>query len=269
MSRHLIDGVPFGRPFLRIANRPPIHIPPRKRARLTYEQEGEDGSNDEVVISNQLVLHCSEDAEDTDESSEDGEYEGLDDELENELQYLVEDMEPAVEQQDAEPRITRSRKRRRGQGLGIEGSGMSTILSNDDSYFTNSQQVSFTQEAHINVPGLLCPAPAGGQRLKSRKEALHSQAPGRKRKVISRGSSRSSNKSVHFDGPELETPATIRMDRASQDSEDSGDENFKPASDLGSDNSEANKENVEPGPKKPKGKRANIKPMANPTVRYY
>ncbi|KAI0191054.1 hypothetical protein F4808DRAFT_444170 [Astrocystis sublimbata] len=38
-GRHLVDGVPFGRPSLRApAGRPAIHIPPPKRARLTYSQ---------------------------------------------------------------------------------------------------------------------------------------------------------------------------------------------------------------------------------------
>lgn len=42
-GRHLVDGVPFGRPRLRApTGRPAIHIPPRKRARLTYtQQDGE------------------------------------------------------------------------------------------------------------------------------------------------------------------------------------------------------------------------------------
>ncbi|KAI0543466.1 hypothetical protein F4679DRAFT_568635 [Xylaria curta] len=42
-GRHLIDGVPFGRPNLRTpTNRPPIHIPPRKRARVAYTQPNDD-----------------------------------------------------------------------------------------------------------------------------------------------------------------------------------------------------------------------------------
>ncbi|KAI0184823.1 hypothetical protein EV127DRAFT_443285 [Xylaria flabelliformis] len=42
-GRHLIDGVPFGRPNLRIpTSRPPIHIPPRKRARMAYAQPNDD-----------------------------------------------------------------------------------------------------------------------------------------------------------------------------------------------------------------------------------
>src|SRR6266568_3194886 len=40
-GQHLVDGIPFGRPYLRQPNRPAIHIPPRKRRRLTYgEEEG-------------------------------------------------------------------------------------------------------------------------------------------------------------------------------------------------------------------------------------
>ena len=35
----LIDGLPFGKPALRKIGRPKIHIPPRKRSRLTVEQE--------------------------------------------------------------------------------------------------------------------------------------------------------------------------------------------------------------------------------------
>ncbi|OCK82291.1 hypothetical protein K432DRAFT_391417 [Lepidopterella palustris CBS 459.81] len=42
-GQHLIDGIPFGRPYLRQPNRPAIHIPPRKRPRLTYEPDVEVG----------------------------------------------------------------------------------------------------------------------------------------------------------------------------------------------------------------------------------
>ncbi|KAI9777525.1 MAG: hypothetical protein M1839_008819 [Geoglossum umbratile] len=41
-GRHLIDGVPFGRPFFkRAADRPAVEIPPRKRRRLTNDGDGE------------------------------------------------------------------------------------------------------------------------------------------------------------------------------------------------------------------------------------
>jgi hypothetical protein len=41
-GQHLIDGIPFGRPYLRQPNRPPVRIPPRKRCRLDHgEAENE------------------------------------------------------------------------------------------------------------------------------------------------------------------------------------------------------------------------------------
>lgn len=36
---HLFDGVVFGRPLLRLADRPAVNIPPRKKRRITYEVE--------------------------------------------------------------------------------------------------------------------------------------------------------------------------------------------------------------------------------------
>ncbi|KAI8630059.1 hypothetical protein F5Y19DRAFT_70147 [Xylariaceae sp. FL1651] len=45
-GRHLIDGVPFGRPRLKMpSDRPPVRIPPRKRVRLTYDQQDNQTSD--------------------------------------------------------------------------------------------------------------------------------------------------------------------------------------------------------------------------------
>ncbi|KAI8948834.1 hypothetical protein F4801DRAFT_581005 [Xylaria longipes] len=92
-GRHLIDGVPFGRPNLRTpAGRPAIHIPPRKRARLSHtQQDGDDldrgiGSESDSPV---LLLTNGEphrdghtpprtqvtgDFEDTDSDNEDADY---------------------------------------------------------------------------------------------------------------------------------------------------------------------------------------------------
>lgn len=52
-GRHLIDGVPFGRPHLRApVGRPAIRIPPRKRARFTYPQENEDPDSPALFLTN-------------------------------------------------------------------------------------------------------------------------------------------------------------------------------------------------------------------------
>jgi hypothetical protein len=41
-GQHLVDGVPFGRPYLRQPNRPAVRIPPRKRRRLDDVQAEDD-----------------------------------------------------------------------------------------------------------------------------------------------------------------------------------------------------------------------------------
>ncbi|KAF2965616.1 hypothetical protein GQX73_g7963 [Xylaria multiplex] len=58
-GRHLIDGVPFGRPHLRTTTgRPTTYIPPLKRARLTYTQpiDGSDQTNRTEGSSPVLLL---------------------------------------------------------------------------------------------------------------------------------------------------------------------------------------------------------------------
>ncbi|KAK4680526.1 hypothetical protein QC764_213820 [Podospora pseudoanserina] len=46
-GRHLLDGIPFGRPRLRAAySRPAVDIPPLKRPRLTYDPHGEEEDDD-------------------------------------------------------------------------------------------------------------------------------------------------------------------------------------------------------------------------------
>jgi len=76
-GQHLIDGIPFGRPYLRQPNRPAIHIPPRKRRRLTYgeEEEEEVGEGFQEKISTALSpQHWKiplDDLEDDDEDDDD------------------------------------------------------------------------------------------------------------------------------------------------------------------------------------------------------
>ncbi|KAK4200905.1 hypothetical protein QBC40DRAFT_64719 [Triangularia verruculosa] len=48
-GRHLLDGIPFGRPRLRAAySRPAVDIPPLKRPRLTYHPHGEEDEDDDT-----------------------------------------------------------------------------------------------------------------------------------------------------------------------------------------------------------------------------
>ncbi len=48
-GRRLIDGVTFGDRYLQPMGRPPVDIPPRKRRRVSYDQDGDDLDHREVV----------------------------------------------------------------------------------------------------------------------------------------------------------------------------------------------------------------------------
>lgn len=115
-GRHLIDGVPFGRSFLKrsTSSRPAIVIPPRKRRRTTlsnwqlsdtYEAEGEDCArlghedtdrplaNDEYVDEGTVIRHNVEADEDSQLSESDADYaEDEEENLQEELLGLKEDM---------------------------------------------------------------------------------------------------------------------------------------------------------------------------------
>ncbi|GKU19031.1 unnamed protein product [Fusarium langsethiae] len=71
-GKHLIDGLAFGRPWLRAPrDRPALDLPPRKRARITHEEEleeeEEDSSADEEDPSAQLLLEDTPPTGDRDE----------------------------------------------------------------------------------------------------------------------------------------------------------------------------------------------------------
>ncbi len=65
-GRHLVDGVPFGRPCLRNPVRPELRIPPRKRRRLSEDDEG----GPLMLTENGEELDEDEDDEDEDEDFE-------------------------------------------------------------------------------------------------------------------------------------------------------------------------------------------------------
>ena len=241
-GKHLIDGVAFGRPFLRRADRPAIRIPPRKRARLTYDEE-DDSEVD--IIPNRITFRPSgEGYEDGEESSEEEEeYNGInDDELQEEIRYLTNDVQDheidmaqarqtmSNRSQRDTRRTTRSRSRNLKTGLGIEGSGMSVLLPNDETRFLGPYQNPLLDNYYDDEP-------RHQDSAWSKKKSHNAVARD------SRRSSRSSTKSVRFEGAELETPATIRM---VEDTEDSEDEDFNPNGIASSNSSESNKENVEP-----------------------
>lgn len=71
-GRHLIDGVPFGRPRLRApADRPPIDIPPLKRRRIAYDNEEADHDSDDDDDPQLLLTQYGEDDDEEDDDYED------------------------------------------------------------------------------------------------------------------------------------------------------------------------------------------------------
>ena len=50
-GQHLVDGVPFGRPYLRQPNRPAVRIPPRKRQRLEEITDEEPDAAEALVAA--------------------------------------------------------------------------------------------------------------------------------------------------------------------------------------------------------------------------
>ena len=195
-GRHLVDGVAFGRPFLRRSNRPAIRIPSLKRPRLEYRYEDDD--DDEIPEPNQLMLRDS--AQDDVDNEE--EYNGIEDvDIGGQLNGSM---------GDGQGRRRSSRKRRR-TGLGIDDASLSALFEGE-APLTNG---------YVHEDGTA-----------TRANGLRD----------SRRSSRSSTKSVRFDGHDVETPATIL---AVEDSSDSEDDDFDPAGDVDSSNS-SDKENMEP-----------------------
>ncbi|CAM1509400.1 Fc.00g031390.m01.CDS01 [Cosmosporella sp. VM-42] len=54
-GKHLIDGLAFGRPWLRVPrDRPSLDLPPRKRARLTYEEQQDDEDDADYNVDDDL-----------------------------------------------------------------------------------------------------------------------------------------------------------------------------------------------------------------------
>ncbi|KUJ18058.1 uncharacterized protein LY89DRAFT_732751 [Mollisia scopiformis] len=81
-GKHLFDGLAFGRPLLRRpADRPPITIPPRKRRRVTYDDEEQDADEIPTLMereeeesdadaNKQLVIHADFDDEDSEDDED-------------------------------------------------------------------------------------------------------------------------------------------------------------------------------------------------------
>ena len=258
-GKHLIDGVAFGRPFLRRADRPAIRLPPRKRLRFTIDDEDEKDLG-QITIYNQRELAVAE-YNNEDELARDGgdeeDYEVVDKDTEmltEELKDLEHDLHETERSLDMDGaykspgRITRSHKRRRVQGLGLHGEGIFEDGNGDGNEepslkgYHNPLLDQYYQDDPVIPPSERTKRPYANQDLPSALSTLRGKSTTGKQD--SRRSSSVSTRSVHFVGDVLETPITIReMD----DSDESDDEDFRPDEEM-SEQVESDKENVEPGP---------------------
>lgn len=250
-GKHLVDGVAFGRPFLRRADRPAIRIPPRKRRRITYDEE-DDFDEREPINDRQVMIRAgfddTDDATAGNESDDEEDFapdEEEDDDLGAELEDLQKDFDgeadadEGVSSDDVQPqRSTRSRKSPKGLGL-------LQLLDEDGRPFAgqyNNPLLDFygQDEAPSSQPEIRLRKRGTAHLTQNSSENIRSilrdssSSPQR----VSRRDSAGSNRSVRFEDAERTTPATIRE---SEDSEDEVDGDFE----LG-EVGESDKENAEP-----------------------
>lgn len=242
----------FGRPFLRRADRPAIRIPPRKRRRITYDEE-DDFDNEEPNYNRQVVVRAGfDDADEATTGNENDEDEdedfAPDDDEENlgaELEALQNDLSAGadagqgVDVDNVQPqRTTRSQRSPKGLGLlqlldesgqpftGQYNNPLLDLYGQDET--PSSQRTTrarrrgtanLIRKSSENIRGILRDSSASPQRVSRRDLAR-------------------SNRGVRFENAEPATPATIRESEGSED-EDDGD--FE-AGEVG----ESDKENAEP-----------------------
>ena len=247
----------FGRPFLRHSNRPAINIPARKHPRLSYRLADDDSPD--AGYSSQLMLQDSAKNSESEEGS-DEEYNGFEEsDMENELQDLTTELEVngetiknpestryALRANPLSPDLQRLHKRKRGGGLGI--GGISACLDQDVGHVSSHDDVPQEQNDPDQPKQYSRPTKRRSKSGKVTTAISNIENKNIEHPSISRRSSRSSTKSVHFEGNELETPATIREVEEFDEShdEDSRDEDFIADTKYITDSPGSNKENIEP-----------------------
>ncbi|KAL8802792.1 MAG: hypothetical protein Q9200_006459 [Gallowayella weberi] len=259
-GKHLVDGVAFGRPLLRQADRPPIRIPPRKRRRLTYDEDDDE----EFEAQRQVVVHSdlesekgslsgSDDSEDAVNASD--EEEDLQAELEdmrNDLDSSNEEMQGQVTIGGSEPAeesallTLRRRRTHKAQGLGLIAS---SILADENGTpypetYNNPLLDIFADdesaESRVSSSGRKRREPAPGSiRPPKRTWRITNEA----QRDVSREVPDTDINSVGTHDPEFATPATVRMET----SDDSEDDDFEPPDHASIGENGSDKENATPG----------------------
>ncbi|KAL8970455.1 MAG: hypothetical protein Q9183_001514 [Haloplaca sp. 2 TL-2023] len=251
-GKHLIDGVAFGRPFLRRAERPAIRIPPRKRRRLTYDNDeyDYDESQRQLVLPDGLGDEDSgaDSSHSSDEAPVTEDEEGLDAEL-NDIQNdsgldgVRSSREPSP---PAESLTVGRRRSKRVQGLGIRARSL-LVDENGNPYpgeYHNPLLDMFADDEPVQEPASSdrVSNPKSTSKSERSSKAGFDSGPKDTNALVSRNIY-STGKSVRFDDAEVATPATMRLETA----EDSGDDDFEQSEGSGKEVDESDKENAAPG----------------------
>lgn len=267
-GRHLIDGVAFGRPFLRRTERPAIKIPPRKRRRVLYDTP-EDDNNEAIFDDQQIIVHAGPDdagiapAESEDDSA-DEDFVALgkeEEDLSAELEDIHRDLQVQLGQDTIEAngptgghvgsrprRSTRTQAPR--EGLGLRGSELLKLRDeNGRPYpvgYDNPLLEIYSQDAPLQPDMNARKRKRNSDR--SRENGHHNTGISIKGSVATpisnRKESSASLKSVRFEDDAVTTPPTTILD--GEDNEDTEDEDFEPPPDAKDDTDESDKENAEP-----------------------
>ena len=260
----MIDGVAFGRPFLRRIDRPPVQIPPRKRRRVTYTEYA-DNDVDEHANSRQMMLRdddlTEEDSADDDYSECDGENDDLSMELEDlrndiyndpngETVSPTQDDQRTADLKGAElPSLRVHGSRESMGGLGLKGTAVLKLLDeNGRPYpgeYNNPLLDFYDQEEPIEKTNQYTTMQPKRKRKSHRNRKINLEAAefADNSGCLNRPSSSASAKGVRFEDVDATTPATIQECDASDQSDD-GD--FEPDDNIYIEINESDKENSDP-----------------------
>lgn len=248
-GKHLFDGVAFGRPFLQLAARPPIRIPPRKKRRFTYHEDDDDGifSPDSRQLALKERLEDDDSQDDEESLPDEDEDDGLSDELEdifndNDAQVTTpEQMVDLDRLKNLPGRITRSNG---NKGLGIRG--VTGLSLGEGSSMAHGRE----------YPSALLDRPVGEERPQPSKKSKTKRRKG-DRELGLRPQEQAALQ-LYEEAPDISgatvrsarlgeivstTPATIRD---LEGSDHSSDEDFEPGNNNMEDTNESDKENSQP-----------------------
>ena len=248
-GKHLIDGVAFGRPFLRKASRPAVRIPPRKRPRITYDEDNDDGFEDarsgrEVVVRADFENADGTGSSQGEEEDEDDDFEPEDeDALTDELRDLEEDQFRSDDASQAAAGTDRSSRRRALTPGQPQGLGLLEYFDKDGEALQGPYENPLLDKHYDDDPQQSLLPPKGRKRRQPPGDQF--SEPGMKGNLrdsstspepAERRSSAGSNKSVRFKVTQEDTPVTIlASDSPESDSDDEDDGDFKPDGSLTSD----------------------------------